>query len=353
MKYEDDDESKELDELNKDIQNKLKLETKINKNINNIEQFLKKNDFKILTDITYHFKQNIERVWNILKNFELLLIINDSNHYPLIIKKGSNTWTKGNIFEGKFFALYEFHSKVLKEKNFPEHKKSEIIFYLENGEILKIKINLYKVTEDDSCVLNWISKDIPKFGENMIFQIKSKFNAKELFKKIENMIEKEPSDLSQYESGIIPGKMEEIWEILTDNSKLVSIAPNNKCFVPMNINNVKAGEIVNVPINIKGIEGILEIKLDVKEEKKGWNKWIFGYSILGGQPFHVLKQSVFVQLTKINKIETQVSVYTKINEPINNDLFKHLSHKKRYVINSLKDYFENFHSPSKDENNND
>ena len=353
MKYEDEDESKELDELNKDIENNLKLETTINKNINNIEQFLNKNDFKKIVDITYHFKQNIKRVWNILKNLELVLIINDSNHYPCIIKKGSNTWTMGNIFVGKFYALYEFHAKVLKEKNFPEYKKSERIFYLENGEIFKIKINLYKVTEDDSCVLNWISKDIPKFGETMIFQIKSKFNAKELFKNIENMLEKHPIDLYQYESGIIPGKMEEIWEILKDNSKLVSIAPNNKCFVPMNVNNVKAGEIINVNINIKGIEGILEIKLDLKEEKKGWNKWIFGYSILGGHPFKILKQSVFVQLTKINKSETQLSVYTKINEPINNDIFKHLSCKKKYVINSLKDYFENFYSSSKHENNND
>lgn len=341
MKYDDNDESMELDELNKDIENNLKLETKINKNIDNIEQFLTKNDFKILVDRTYHFKHNIKRVWNIIKNFEFFLILNDSNHYPCIIKKGSNTWTKGNIFEGKFFALYKFHAKVIKEKNYPEFKKSEIIFYLENGEIFSKQMTLYKVTNDDSCVLNWISKDIPKFGENIISQIKSKFKGLELFKKIDNMLEKQPIDLYQYESGIIPGKMEEVWEVLTDNSKLITIAPNNKCFVPINVNNAKVGEILNIPFNIQGTEGTLELKLDLKEEKKGWNKWIFGYSILGGQPFKVLKQSVYVQLTKINKIETQLSVYTKIDDPINNDLFKHLTLKKKYVINCLKNFFEN------------
>ena len=165
------------------------------------------------------------------------------------------------------------------------------------------------------------------------------------------MLEKQPIDLYQYESGIIPGKMEDIWEILTDHSKLVTIAPNNKCFVPININNIKVGEIVNVSMNIKGIEGCLEIKLDLKEEKRGWNKWIFGYSILGGQPFKVLKQSVYVQLTKINKTEAQLSVFTKIYDAISNDIFKQLSHKKKYVIYSLKDYFENFYSPPKDEYN--
>ena len=62
------------------------------------------------------------------------------------------------------------------------------------------------------------------------------------------------------------------------------------------------------------------------------NKWIFGYSILGGQPFKVPKQSVYVQLTKINKVETQLSVFTKIHDPINNEIFKHLSYKKNMLF---------------------
>lgn len=351
MEFEEDDESNEIDELNRDIEKNLKLETNIFHNINNIEKFIRKEDFQTIEDTTYHFKQNIERVWNIYKNFEMISILNDFSHFSSIITRGFNTFNEGNIIEGKFFDTYEFHAKVIKSKNYPELKKIEIIFYLENGEILKINTNLYKVTNDDSCVLNFIIKYIPKFGDNIIIQIKSKFKGKELFKKIEDLLEKQPIDLYQYESGIIPGKMEDIWNILTDNAKLVSIAPNNKCFVPININNHKVGEIVNIGMNIKGIEGALEIKLDLKEDKKGWNKWIFGYSILGGQPFKVPKQSVFVQLTRINKIETQLSVSTKIHDPIDNDMFKHLSHKKKYVIYSLKDYFENFYTPNKDDNN--
>ena len=352
MKYqEEDEESKELDELNKDIENNMKFEKNIINIINNAENSLKKADFKKLIDMTYHFKQNIERVWNVIKNFEMILILNNSNHYPCIMKRGLNTFNLGNIFEGKLFALYEFYAKVIKEKLFPDRKKIETIFYFENGEIFKSKIILYRVTQDDSCVLNWINKNIPKYGEEIMLQIKEKFKGKELFQKIENMLEKQQTDLYQYESGIIPGKMEEIWSILTDNSKLVSIAPNNKCFVPININNVKVGEIVNVVMNIKGIEGTLEIKLDLKEEKEGWNKWIFGYSNLGGKPFKVLKQSVFVQLTKINKDETQLSVFTKIHEPVNNEMFKYLSEKKKYVIHSLKDYFENFYCPDGEKNN--
>ena len=131
------DEENELKEINRDIEKKITFEINIINNINNSEKNFKKEDFKVIADTTYYFKQNIERVWNILKNFEMILILNNSNHYPCIMKIGSNTFTVGNIYEGKLFALYDFHAKVIKEKHYPELKKIETIFYLENGEIIK------------------------------------------------------------------------------------------------------------------------------------------------------------------------------------------------------------------------
>ena len=166
MKLDDEDEINEIDELNRDIENNLKLEATINENIYKSEEILKKNDWKIFVDMTYHFNHNIERVWNSLRDFESLLMTNNLKHYPCIIKKGANTWSVGNIFEGKFFGLYEFHAKVLKEKSFPEFKKIERIFFLENGEIFKVKFNLYKVTDDDSCVLNVVNKYVSKMEMN-------------------------------------------------------------------------------------------------------------------------------------------------------------------------------------------
>ena len=74
---------------------------------------------------------------------------------------------------------------------------------------------------------------------------------------IEKMLEKKSISLYQYESGIIPGSMEEIWDILTDSSKLTSIAPNNSCFVPIDINKVKVGDISKISMTIKSIEGYM------------------------------------------------------------------------------------------------
>ena len=63
MQYEDEDEeANDIDQINKLVENKLKLETEINEKINDSENFVKKSDWKILDDSTYSFKQNIERV---------------------------------------------------------------------------------------------------------------------------------------------------------------------------------------------------------------------------------------------------------------------------------------------------
>jgi hypothetical protein len=97
-------------------------------------------------------------------------------------------------------------------------------------------------------------------------------------------------------------------------------------------------------MNINDKESNIEVKLDLLRKKMG-NKWIFCYTILGGKPFNILKQSLFVQLTKINKNETQLSISTKIYENINSEMIIYLSNKKKYVLTSLKDYFLNFYTP--------
>ena len=340
---EDEDEgSKEIDKLNRFIENNLKLEITINKNIEEAENFIKNNKWEIIEDRTYHLKQNIERIWEIIKSIDSLFIFNKSEHFPFIFKKDSKIRNLGNIFEGKLFDIYEFIAKVIKQKIFSELKKIEWIVFLENGENFRFKYNLYKVTEDNSTVLNLIIKHIPNSEETIIPQIKEKFNKIDYIQRIEEIIKKESVYLYQYESGIIPTNMEEIWKVLTDYSKLVLIAPNNKCFAPININNAKIGEQLNVPMKIKNIDGYLEIKLDLKEKKSGWNKWCFAYSILGGEPFKTVKQSILVQLTKINRKETQLCMFTKIYEKIPLEMCKSLSRQKKYVISSIKDYFENF-----------
>ena len=347
MEYDKDEETKEFEKLNKLIENNLQLDAAINEKSNDIKNLLKKYDWKIFGDKTFYFKQNIQHVWEVIKSLDFLYFVINSKNYPCIFKKGSNIYNVGNIFEGKIFDIYDFNAKVIKEKVFSDIKKLEWLFFLGNGEDFRFKIILYKVTEDNSTVLHIKTKYIPSIGENIIFKLKEKFNQIDFFKNMEKILEKEHFYLYQYESGIIPGKMEEIWDILTDSSKLDSIAPNNSCFVPIDINKVKVGDISQIGMKIKSIEGYLEIKLDLKDKKSTWNVWAFGYSILGGGPFKIVKQTVTIQLTKINQYKTQLCIFTKIHETISKRMMKNLSEKKKYVISSLKDYFENFSAPKK------
>ena len=81
--------------------------------------------------------------------------------------------------------------------------------------------------------------------------------------------------------------------------------------MPLNINNIKIGQINDLKININDKESVIKVKLDLLRKQTG-NKWIFCYTILGGKPFDILKQSLFVQLTRINNQETQLSIFTRI-----------------------------------------
>ncbi len=332
----------DVEEILKDVENKLKFESFIDKNLFKAENYLKKDDWKIVLNLSNHFHQNIERVWPYFNNFTNFKI--NFKLESLNIKEEPKENIVGNLFEGNYYD-YSFHGKMLKIKNTYELKKIEWIFYFENDEIFKIKINIYRITYDNSCVLDFKIKYVPKLGQNIIDIIIPEIDNKQIFQQIEKKIQNQFNAIYQFESCIIQGSPEDIWDILSDNSKLVLIAPNNECFLPLNINNIKVGQTVEIKMNINDKESTIEVKMDLLRKKIG-NKWVFCYTILGGKPFEILKQSLFVQLTKINCKETQLSIFTNIYENISSEMVAFLSKKKRYVLFSLKDYFMNFFTPN-------
>ena len=335
------EESNDVEEIMKDVEQKLKFESFIEKNLFQAENFLEKNDWNIMLNLSHHFHQNIERVWPYFENLSKFLKSFKLDQ-KIKVKEPKEDEIR-NLFEGNFYDSV-YHAKILKFKNLSEFKKIVWIFYLENNEIFKIKINLYKITYDNSTVIDFKINYVPKLGQNLLDQLIPEVNDTQIFQEIENEIQKKFNAIYQYESCLIQGKLEEIWDILSDNSKLVLIAPNNECFLPLNINNIKIGQINDLKININDKESVIKVKLDLLRKQTG-NKWIFCYTILGGKPFDILKQSLFVQLTRINNQETQLSIFTRIYENIKGDMVFYLSNKKKYVLLSLKDYFINFYSP--------
>ena len=77
---------------------------------------------------TYHFKQDIERVWVFLKNFEFISLLINEGHFPCINIKGKDTWKVGNTFKGNLYKILPFIARVEKVLNLPEMKSIKWLF---------------------------------------------------------------------------------------------------------------------------------------------------------------------------------------------------------------------------------
>ena len=293
---------------------------------------------------SYHFKQDIERVWIILRSFEVLSILSSQGHYPCIFLKGKDTWTKGNEFKGNIFGKFPFIAKVRNCSNLPEIKKIEWIIHIRNDYVIII-IELFKVTEDNSTIA---IKTIKRENELINDEEKARIKMieKKLFEKIDKILETEPISLLKYESTIINGKMEDIWNIITDFNKLTAIAPNNNYLPNISVKDMKIEEKKEVSVFYNDEIRKFDITLKCREEKPGWNKWLIVCEISGGNPVKMPKHIILFQLTKISNNTCQLTLLTKFNEPIGTEEFKENSKKKKYLLLSIKDYFDNFYAPN-------
>ena len=306
----------------------------------------KKIEWKHYEQVTSHLKPDIERVWLLVQKLDILLLIHNQGHYPLILTKGSDTKKIGNQFQGNLFGHFPFIAKVNKNSEYPEFKKIEWLFFLKNKNYMSIKMELLKVTEDNSTTL----LEKVKFETQELFSELNKYfvpNKTQLFSIIEKILENEPINLVIYESGLINGKMEDIWEFITDFSKLSIVAPNN-CF-PSNINlkKLEKGQKETYFIRTKKELKEFTLELECKEEKPGWNKWLI-VSDIYSKNSNFKEGSLFIQLTKINNNLCQLTIIQKNFQAKNAEEFREISKDFKYIIISIKDYFDNFFSHNND-----
>ena len=294
---------------------------------------------------SYHFKQDIERIWLIVRNFDLLALINNKGNYPCISDKGQDTWKIGNEFKGNLFGFLPFKARVEKCVNLPEMKKIKWLFNIKSKDYLVIKIELFKVTEDNTCVLLLKMKLENVEHLKMVEKMYKNEPPNTLFKKLEEILENEPINLFQYESATINAKMEDVWNLVTDTNNLTAIAPNNNCIPCINVRTMSKGETKTISYFCNNKLEEIDITLQHKDERKGWNKWVFVVTISSGEPQKKPKNTIVFQLTKINKDECQLSFISKFHDSIETKKFKYISERKKYLLLSLKDYFDNFYSP--------
>ena len=335
-------------ENNNETLNKIKEDEKISEYKYEKSIFInpeKEPNWKYNYQTSYHFIQEIERIWPIIRSFDILSIYSDNNHYPIIFIKGEDSWTVGNEFKGNLFGFFPFAAKVNEILNLPEMKKIEWIFNLKKNDYFVIGFELFKVTEDNSTIaIKYIKYENNLFNEKneKLYNI---IIGNSIFEKVDELLEKEPFNLINSESCIINGKMEDIWNIITDFNKLTAIAPNNNYFPNINIRNLKIEEKIEATIFSNDEIKKCDIILKCKEDKIGSNKWLTVFEVSGGYPNKIPKNIVLFQLIKVNNNECQLTLLTNFEEPLENAEFKKISNSKKYTLASLKDYFDNFFSP--------
>ena len=291
---------------------------------------------------SYHFKQDIDRVWAIFRSFDILSILSNQDNNLLIYLKGNDTWKQGNEFKGSVLGQFPYVAKVKDSINLPEIKKIEWIIYSQK-EYTLISIDLLKVTDDNSTVVvKQIKreKDFPKEISNMVIQM----NGDKLYEKIDNILETEPINLLKYESGIINGNMEDIWNIMTDFNQLRIISQKNNYLPNFSFKNMKINEKKEASVSNNETIKKYFITLKYKEEKPGWNKCLIAFEVSGGELVKIPVHTVLYQLTKITNTKCQLTILTKFHEPIGTEIFKKFSNEKRHLLVSVKEYFDKLDS---------
>ena len=293
---------------------------------------------------TYHFNHDIERVWIISNHFDILVVLSNDGHFPCINIKGKDTFNVGNIFKGNLYKKIPFIARVEKIVNLPEIKEIEWLFYsIDDNCFFSVKLSLYKLIEDNSTIILKESKYEKKLN-NLDDELLD-FNSNKIFKSINELLDHESINLLKYESGIIKGKMEDIYNIISDYNKISAIAPNNQIIPNINLKDLKLNEKKQVSIIGKNGVQKIDILLKYKEINPGWNKWTLALEISGGEPKKIGRKFLLFQLTKINNFECQLIMLTKYHDPVNSKELNECNKRKKYLIMSLKDYFENFYSP--------
>ena len=313
-----------------------------NENNNNKKSFL-------IYEASYQSIHDTNRLFNFIKNIDFLLMLDKSIHHIPINIIGKDTFTVGNIFKGILFNSFPYVCKVLKYINSNKLKKIKWEITTKSIKnlikIFYLIIKFYKVTDDNSTI---IYVKIKSLNSNIEDQKLFKKNCDCIFNgliiKIENSLSNSNKDLIQIESGIISASMEDIWYFLVNIKELKKIAP----LIP--IDNINLTELNVEKIYEIYFEKKILIKIQIQfiDKKIGWNNWNLVFKIFDDE--HKIGANVFIiKLYKINSNECQVFLIQSFLEPVQQKIIKKISDMKIYVINSIKDYLENYKSNNNNE----
>lgn len=297
----------------------------------------------LINELTFSFSEPIDRVWSLLRDLKLVTSLSASNTYPVIPTSSNDiTWTVDSIFEGNIMGVSTFVAKCVKMKTSLIKKTIKWHFTYSDKKENYLKISLYLNTSNNGTILYW-REDFPPsyFQGERIPDIKlNNENSMLMISKIQKILKESSVDLFQFEGCVIRGDMNDVWSFVIEPQQLKKIAPLY-CYDAEVIGDKVGcvGSVVKMYIDTK--EKFYYTKIEKIDMKKYRNKWLIKLSCFGGtmkSPIH----EVTVNIIRINQEEIYISLFHEFKEPVTQQKIKQLSQRKRYVLENLKDFIENY-----------
>lgn len=294
----------------------------------------------LIFELSYTFTQSIERVWYVMKNYSLIKILKQEVVFPIkVINETPERFKLHSTVSGEFYNTIPFNGTIIKSINLPQMKKVTALLKFGDEHHITTKIALYKITENNKSLITWIIKYKDIESKNMVnldcFQ-----SSWEIFmRKIEKILNETSLNLFQFEGCIISANMNDIWNFCIDPSKLKKIAPLLPIESDKENIEIKKGETYTMKNYKKN--GFYNVKILELEKKKNLNKWKLTFEAFDGIP-KIPYQKVSIILTKVNYNDCQLVINHEFKEPVEQKIIYDLCKEKRYLLNCLKDYLENY-----------
>jgi hypothetical protein len=324
----------------------------------------------------YHFSQNIEFVWDFLKDVKKTYQVLSNLRSAATFTKGSNSYELGAEFEVTWVNYRRLYNKVEKVEESDFQKILVLQIHSEpTYQNFKIIYNLFRVSVDDSTVFKLEFK-YEGDGLRILKEEQDRITEErlEMMKRIENYLKS--FGITQFESITLNCKLKHIWKIITNWKVLFKLLPElgEECHHEPNFS-LEEGKTFQVFWNKeKGIISDLKIKKIIYNEQEN----LFEFDIFNNGsvksplvenstdneifpkdcmeikifPKHELK----FRIIKINDNFCHLEYRHVFLDSVNRDYVNKIAESKRKMLVNLKKalkdlYFDNYNRDSEAENN--
>lgn len=295
-------------------------------------------------EFTFIIKENVERLWMFMRDCSLSdLLLKEDDVLLEVFDVPQMCFMPGIVFGGKFLKTFEYKGYCSKVITYPNFKKIKWIFTIFSNNIVKVAESFFPIPSKSNTLVH-LKVKFNNENIRLIFrQLGGESRLKKLFLSVEEMVHKISKNLSQFESCIIRAPMPNIWDIMTKINRVKLIAPKTNLYSE---DETKEEEVLG-GIKTVSIENGLQIKYKIKnikiDKRPNIKSWVYEFSTLDSEKDKkVPTQQVSIRITRVSDQECQVSFIHDFKTYIPFKYLKSLSSEKAYILDSVKDYLENF-----------